>query len=82
MCSNPCYNYITVSFDNGNVELLNFDSNQNQFKYISKMVMCDEELSSVKFFENGDECIVSSYPTGLFFYVHVSENSYFNLIII
>lgn len=54
------------------MELLNTDCRVNELKLISKLVLCDDELSSVNFFSNGEECIVTSFLTGQFFYISVS----------
>lgn len=69
LCSNPLFNYIAVSFENGKVELLKTDP---KVEHISKIVLCDEELSSVNFFSNGKDCIVTSFPTGHFYRINVS----------
>lgn len=72
LCSNPVYSYLAVSFENGKVELLWCDAETNELKVISKIVLCDEEISSVNFFSNGEQCVAASVPTGTFFCVHVS----------
>lgn len=70
LCSNPLFGYIVVSFDSGKVELLKTDPN---VEHICKIVLCDEEMSSVDFFSDGRECIVTSFPTGRFYRVNVSR---------
>lgn len=72
LCSNPVHPYLAVSFENGKVELLTYDTKTNELKVISKMVLCDEQISSVNFFSDGEKCIAASVPTGTFFCVHVS----------
>lgn len=72
MCSNPVYYYVAVPFENGKVELWKTDPRTNDLEEISKLVLCDDELSSVKFFANGNKCVVTSFSTGRFFYVNVS----------
>lgn len=72
VCSNPFYNYVAISFENGKVELFNTDPNVNDLKLIAKLVICDEELSSVKFLFDGQKCILASFPTGRFYFVNVS----------
>lgn len=72
MCSNPFYFYVAVSFKNGKVELLKTDPKINDLENIAKIVLCDEELSLMKFFPDGNECIVTSFPTGRFYRINVS----------
>lgn len=72
LCSNPLYGYIVVSFENGKLELLSANSEINVIEQISKIVLCDEELSSVRFFSDGEQCIVASFPTGKFYRLNVS----------
>lgn len=73
MCSNPLYCYIAISFKNGKVELLETNPNLNSLNYITKLVLCDEEISSVNFFSDGKLSIMSSFPTGRLYLVSVSE---------
>jgi len=73
LCSNPFYNYIGITFKNGKMEILRTDPKFNEIEWITKIVLCDEELSTVKFFSNGNTCIATSFPTGRFFYVSVSK---------
>jgi len=63
---------VAVPFENGKVELWKTDPGANDLEKISKLVLCDDELSSVKFFANGNHCIVTSFPAGRFFHVNVS----------
>lgn len=70
--SNPVYYYIAISFNNGKVELLKTDPKVNRLDPIAKIVLCDDELSSVKFFPDGNECIVTSFPTGRLYLISVS----------
>lgn len=72
VCSNPLYNYIAISFKNGKVELLKTDQKANSFEHIAKLVLCDEELSSLRFFSDAKECIVTSFPSGQFYHISVS----------
>lgn len=74
VCSNPVHHYVAVPFANGKVELWKTDPRANDLEEISKLVLCDDELSSVKFFADGNHCVVSSCSTGRFFYVNVSTN--------
>lgn len=73
MCSNPLYYYIAISFKNGKVELLGTDFNLNSLDCIAKLLLCDEEISSVNFFSDGKQSVMSSFPTGRLFLVSVSE---------
>lgn len=72
MSSNPFYYYIAISFKNGKVELLSTDPKVNSLEQIAKIILCDDELSSVIFFSDGNECIVTSFPTGRFYFINVS----------
>lgn len=72
VCSNPFYNYVTISFETGKVELIRIDPNVNDLKLVAKLVICDEELSSVHFLFDGQKCIVASFPTGQFYLIDVS----------
>lgn len=73
MCSNPVYFYVTIPFKNGKVELLKTDPKVNNIENIAKIVLCDEELSLVNFFPDGNECVVTSFPTGQFYYINVRK---------
>lgn len=73
LCSNPFYHYICITFKNGKMELLKTDPKINEIECITKIVLCDEDLSSVKFFSDGNTCNVTSFPTGRFFYISVSK---------
>lgn len=73
LCSNPIYYYVAVSFKSGKIELLKSDPKTNYLELIAKLVLCDEELSSVLFFRDGENCIVNSFPSGRFYYVSVSK---------
>lgn len=76
LCSNPLYGYIIISFENGKLELLSAaESEVNVIEQISKIVLCDEELSSVRFFSDGEQCIVASFPTGQFYRLNVSAQT-------
>jgi len=71
LCSNPFYNYIGITFKNGIMEFLRTDPIINEIEWIAKIVLCDEDLSSVKFFSDGKTCCVTSFSTGRFFYISV-----------
>lgn len=73
LCSNPFFYYIAISFKNGKVELLKTNPKVNDLEHITTAVLCDEEISSVRFFPNGQECIVTSFLIGLFYHVSVSN---------
>lgn len=72
VCSNPLYSYIAVSFKNGKVELLIADPKANGLEHVAKIVLCDEELSSVRFFFDAKECVATSFPSGRFYHISVS----------
>lgn len=72
LCSNPLYGYIVISFENGKLELMSADSELNVIEQISKIVLCDEEVSSVRFFSDGEQCIVASFPARQFYRLRVS----------
>jgi hypothetical protein len=72
VCSNPRYYYVAVSFKNGKVELLKTDPNESDVELISKMVLCDEELSCVNFFSDGKECLATNFSTGRLYHIRVS----------
>lgn len=74
MCSNPYYSYIVILFKCGKLELLRSNPKVNDLEYISKIVLCDEELSTVHFLFEGKKCIVISFSTGRFYYISVSKN--------
>jgi len=63
---------VAIPFENGKVELWKTDPRENDLEEISKMVLCDDVLSLIKFFNNGEACIVTSLTTGRFYYVNVS----------
>ncbi|VVC45646.1 Hypothetical protein CINCED_3A007876 [Cinara cedri] len=67
--SYPFDNYFTISFKNGKVELFKTLKN-NDLKRIAKMVLCDEEISSVHFLR-GPKCIAASFPTGRFYFIDI-----------
>ncbi|XP_050433883.1 cilia- and flagella-associated protein 43 [Adelges cooleyi] len=69
--ANPLYHYVAVTFNNGKIELRNADSTDDSLNLIAKMVLCDEELSAIKFFPNGQNCIAVVYSTGWFFHIQV-----------
>jgi len=73
LCSNPFYYYIAITFKNGKMELLRTVPKVNEIECIAKIVLCDEDLSSVKFFSDGNICSVTSFPTGRFYYINVSK---------
>lgn len=70
MSSYPFDNYFAITFKNGKVELFK-TLNNNELKHVAKMVLCDEEISSVHFLL-GPKCIAASFLTGRFYYVNVS----------
>lgn len=72
VCSNPLYYYVAVSFKNGKLELLKTDPNESDVELVSKIVLCDEELSCVHFFRDGKECLAINFPTGRFYHIGVS----------
>lgn len=55
------------------MELLRTVPKVNEIECIAKVVLCDEDLSSVKFFSDGNICGVTSFPTGRFYYIRVSK---------
>lgn len=73
LCSNPFYHYIAITFKNGKMELLRTVPKVNKIECIAKIVLCDEDLSSIKFFSGGNICNVTSFPTGRFYYISVSK---------
>ncbi|XP_016656351.2 cilia- and flagella-associated protein 43 [Acyrthosiphon pisum] len=72
LCSNPFYYYIAITFKNGKMELLRTVPKVNEIECIAKIVLCDEDLSSVKFFSDGNICSVTSFPTGRFYYISIT----------
>ncbi|XP_025190964.1 cilia- and flagella-associated protein 43-like [Melanaphis sacchari] len=51
------------------MEFLRTDPKVNEIELITKIVLCDEDLSSVKFFSDGNTISATSFPTGQFFYI-------------
>lgn len=72
LSSNPLYCYVAIVFENGKVELLRTDPKVNGLGHVAKLVLCDEVLSTVKFFFDGKRCVVTGFPTGRFYYISVS----------
>ncbi|XP_060835447.1 cilia- and flagella-associated protein 43 isoform X1 [Rhopalosiphum padi] len=72
LCSNPFYHYIAITFKNGKMELLRTVPKVNKIECIAKIVLCDEDLSSIKFFSDGNICNVTSFPTGRFYYISIT----------
>ncbi|XP_060871614.1 cilia- and flagella-associated protein 43 isoform X4 [Metopolophium dirhodum] len=72
LCSNPFYYYIAITFKNGKMELLRTVPKANEIECIARIVLCDEDLSSVKFFSDGNICSVTSFPTGRFYYISIT----------
>lgn len=70
VCSYSFDNYFAISFKNGKVELFKILKN-NDLKRVAKIILCDEEISSVHFLL-GPKCIAASYPTGRFYFLDVS----------
>lgn len=54
------------------MELLKTDPNESDIELIAKIVLCDDELSSVNFFRDGKELLVTYFPTGRFYHIEVS----------
>lgn len=70
--SNPYYSYIAVTFKNGYFTLLTFCIKLKELEPVLSIELSNEELSSIHFFANENDCIVSSYPNGQLYYVNVS----------
>lgn len=82
LCCNPNFNYVAVSFKHGTVQLIAIDPESNDLNHVSKLVLCDEDINSVMFTVDGNECVVTSFPTGRFFRVKVIAGSIIRIIYI
>ncbi|VVC42480.1 WD40/YVTN repeat-like-containing domain,WD40-repeat-containing domain [Cinara cedri] len=67
--SYPFDSYFAISFKNGKVEIFKTLKN-NELKRIAKIVLCDEEISSVHFLL-GPKCIAASFSIGRFYYIDI-----------
>lgn len=73
MRCNPCFYYVAVSFKNGLVKLIATDPKAYDLRHITKLLLCSEDITSVMFSCDGKECVLTSFPTGLFYRVSVSR---------
>ncbi|XP_050530954.1 cilia- and flagella-associated protein 43 isoform X2 [Daktulosphaira vitifoliae] len=77
---NPLYYYVAVTFTNGKIELIDVNPYTNSLKNITKMVLCNQELSSVVFFPDSQNCIASVYSTGWLFNIKINLGEKCNII--